>query len=63
MRVPLDRRPQEYLASEDAAEAERALRALAVPFFHHEFVRQVCLLPSQLLPAALAGCTFWALND
>lgn len=31
---------QDYLASGDAKEAEKGLQALAVPFFHHEFVRQ-----------------------
>ncbi|KAF6262938.1 armadillo-type protein [Scenedesmus sp. NREL 46B-D3] len=30
----------EYLDSRDAAEASRCLRGLAVPFFHHELVKQ-----------------------
>jgi hypothetical protein len=30
----------EYLDSHDAAEASRCLRGLAVPFFHHELVKQ-----------------------
>ena len=35
---------QEYIASEDKAEAARCLRELAVPFFHHEVVKQALLL-------------------
>ena len=34
---------QEYQLSYDMAEAERCLRALAVPFFHHELVKQMLL--------------------
>ena len=34
---------QGYLASSDATAAEKALRELAVPFFHHEFVRQAVM--------------------
>lgn len=30
----------EYLDSHDGAEASRCLRGLAVPFFHHELVKQ-----------------------
>jgi hypothetical protein len=30
----------EYADSHDAAEASRCLRGLAVPFFHHELVKQ-----------------------
>jgi programmed cell death protein 4 len=30
----------EYLSSHDAAEATRCLRALGLPFFHHELVKQ-----------------------
>lgn len=32
---------QEYAASGDKEEVRRILRDLAVPFFHHEFVKQV----------------------
>ena len=35
---------QEYVRSGDAAEVEKGLRALAVPFFHHEFVRQAVVI-------------------
>ncbi|KAK9819246.1 hypothetical protein WJX81_007334 [Elliptochloris bilobata] len=35
---------KEYVASADKAEAERCLRELAVPFFHHEVVKQALLL-------------------
>lgn len=35
---------QEYLRTEDVGEVERGLRALAVPFFHHEFVRQAVVI-------------------
>jgi hypothetical protein len=35
---------QEYVRSGDAADAEKGLRALAVPFFHHEFVRQAVVI-------------------
>ncbi|PRW57868.1 programmed cell death 4-like isoform B [Chlorella sorokiniana] len=42
---------QEYAASGDKEEVRRILRDLAVPFFHHEFVKQALLLgmdaPSQ----------------
>jgi programmed cell death protein 4 len=31
---------QDYLADGNAKDAEKGLQALAVPFFHHEFVRQ-----------------------
>ena len=34
---------QGYLANIDATAAEKALRELAVPFFHHEFVRQAVM--------------------
>jgi len=34
---------QAYLADGDATAAEKALRELAVPFFHHEFVRQAVM--------------------
>jgi hypothetical protein len=33
--------PQEYASSGDQAEVARILRDLAVPFFHHELVKQV----------------------
>ena len=36
-------RMQGYLTHEDATAAEKALRELAVPFFHHEFVRQAVM--------------------
>ena len=42
---------QEYVASADQAEAERCLRELAVPFFHHELVKQA-LLAAMEAPAA-----------
>lgn len=32
------------MRSGDAADAEKGLRALAVPFFHHEFVRQAVVI-------------------
>ena len=38
---------QEYLAAGDAKETEEGLRALAVPFFYHELVRQVRALCSR----------------
>ena len=34
---------QAYLADREATAAEKALRELAVPFFHHEFVRQAVM--------------------
>ena len=34
---------QGYLGHGDATAAEKALRELAVPFFHHEFVRQAVM--------------------
>lgn len=34
---------QAYLAHGDATAAEKGLRELAVPFFHHEFVRQAVM--------------------
>ena len=34
---------QEYLSSNDVSEARRCLRKLAVPFFHHEVVKQALL--------------------
>lgn len=42
---------QEYVASADQVEAERCLRELAVPFFHHEVVKQALLLAMEA-PAA-----------
>ena len=36
-------RLQEYQASHEVAEADRCLRSLAVPFFHHEMVKQLVL--------------------
>ena len=39
------------MASADQAEAERCLRELAVPFFHHELVKQALLLAMEA-PAA-----------
>ena len=35
---------QEYVRAEDVGEVEKGLRALAVPFFHHEFVRQAIVI-------------------
>ncbi|EIE18312.1 MA3-domain-containing protein [Coccomyxa subellipsoidea C-169] len=35
---------KEYVRSGDSAEVEKGLRALAVPFFHHEFVRQAVVI-------------------
>lgn len=35
---------QEFSASGDSAEVRRILRDLAVPFFHHEFVKQASVL-------------------
>jgi hypothetical protein len=32
---------QEYRSSGDVGEVYRLLQGLAVPFFHHEFVKQV----------------------
>jgi MA3 domain len=43
----------EYRASHDIAEAGRCLRNLAVPFFHHEFVKQVWAGP--ILPGILSS--------
>ena len=34
---------QEYLSSKDVSEARHCLRKLAVPFFHHEVVKQALL--------------------
>lgn len=34
----------EYVGSGDVAEVERELRALALPFFHHEVVKQAILI-------------------
>ena len=34
---------QEYLSSKDVSEARSCLRKLAVPFFHHEVVKQALL--------------------
>ena len=34
---------QEAVASRDVGEARACLRSLAVPFFHHEFVKQALL--------------------
>ena len=42
-RLTVQRLVQEYQLSYDMAEAERCLRALAVPFFHHELVKQMLL--------------------
>ena len=39
------------MASADQAEAERCLREVAVPFFHHEVVKQALLLAMEA-PAA-----------
>jgi hypothetical protein len=39
--------PQEYVASQDHSEATRCLRVLAVPFFHHELVKQALLIAMQ----------------
>ena len=36
---------KEYLAGGNAGATEEGLRALAVPFFHHEFVRQARPVP------------------
>lgn len=35
---------QEYISSQDLSEAAECLRKLAVPFFHHEVVKQSLLL-------------------
>ena len=34
---------QEYVSSKDVSEARHCLRKLAVPFFHHEIVKQALL--------------------
>lgn len=36
----------EYQASRDVGEARRCLHSLAVPFFHHELVKQARILVS-----------------
>ena len=51
---------KEYLAGGDAAAAEEGLRALAVPFFHHEFVRQA---RAALCYVLLQPCTPGACPD
>ena len=35
---------QEYLVSKDIAEVRRCLHSLAMPFFHHEAVKQALLM-------------------
>ncbi|CAL5223519.1 g6048 [Coccomyxa viridis] len=42
-RTAMSRILKGYLANIDATAAEKALRELAVPFFHHEFVRQAVM--------------------
>ena len=42
--VALDAWLQEYIASKDLTEAAQCLRKLAVPFYHHEVVKQSLLM-------------------
>ena len=49
---------QAYLAHGDARAAEKGLRELAVPFFHHEFVRQAVM---QALQGAVSEAPVLAL--
>ena len=52
---PPPARPQEYASSGDVEEVARLLRDLAVPFFHHELVKQALLAAME----AAAGAAPW----